>query len=104
MINTYTMQKTPPRQKSRSGENRKDGTVSVENTKTVETYYTVKEVAEILKIHLATVYQLVRTGRLRAVHIGRAIRIPESSFDALLSPAPSPAPAKPTRRIITKIV
>ena len=73
----------------------------MENVKTAETYYTVKE---ILKIHRATVYQLVRTGRLRAVHIGRAIRIPESSFDALLSPAPSPAPAKPTRRIITKIV
>ena len=66
--------------------------------------FTVKEVAEILKIHLATVYQLVRTGRLRAVHLGRAIRIPESYFDALLSPAPSPSPAKPTRRIITKIV
>ena len=98
------MQKTPPRQKSRSGENRKEGNATVENVKTAETYYTVKEAAEILKIHRATVYQLVRTGRLRAVHLGRAIRIPERSFDALLSPAPSPAPAKPTRRIITKIV
>ena len=76
----------------------------MENTKTVETYYTVKEAAEILKIHWATVYQLVRTGRLRAVHLGRAIRIPASSFDALLSPTPSPEPVKPTRRIITKIV
>ena len=76
----------------------------MENVKTVETYYTVKEAAEILKIHWATVYQLVRTGRLRAVHLGRAIRIPASAFDALLAPAPSPAPAKPTRRIITKIV
>ena len=76
----------------------------MENTKTVETYYTVKEAAEILKSHWSTVYQLVKTGRLRTVHIGRSIRIPASSFDALLSPAPSPAPAKPTRRIITKIV
>ena len=76
----------------------------MENVKNAETYYTVKEAADILQIHWTTVYQLVRTGRLRGVHIGRAIRMPEISFDALLSPAPSPAPAKPTRRIITKIV
>ena len=76
----------------------------MENVKTAETYYTVKEAAEILKTNTSSIYQLVKTGRLRVVHIGRAIRIPESSFDALLSPAPSPAPAKPTRRIITKIV
>ena len=76
----------------------------MENVKTAETYYTVKEAAEILKTNTSSIYQLVKTGRLRAVHIGRAIRIPKSSFDALLSPAPSPAPAKPTRRIITKIV
>ena len=99
------MQKTPPRQKSRSGENRKEGNATVENVKNAETYYTVKEAAEILKTNTSSIYQLVKTGRLRAARIGkRSIRIPESSFDALLSPAPSPAPAKPTRRIITKIV
>ncbi|MGN8890786.1 helix-turn-helix domain-containing protein [Dysosmobacter sp. HCP28S3_G4] len=77
----------------------------MENVKTAETYYTVKEAAEILKTNTSSIYQLVKTGRLRAARIGkRSIRIPASSFDALLSPAPAPAPAKPTRRIITKIV
>lgn len=77
----------------------------MENVKTAETYYTIKETAEILKIHVSTVYRLMKDGRLRYVRIGtRTVRIPASSFDALLSPAPAPAPAKPTRRIITKIV
>ena len=77
----------------------------MENVKNAETYYTAKEAAEILKINLSTAYQLVREGRLRAARIGkRSIRIPASSFDELLTPKPSPEPAKPPRRIITKIV
>ena len=77
----------------------------MENVKNAETYYTAKEAAEILKINLSTVYQLVREGRLRAARIGkRSIRIPASSFDELLTPKPSPEPAKPPSRIITKIV
>ena len=47
----------------------------MENVKNAETYYTAKEAAEILKINLSTVYQLVREGRLRAARIGkRSIR------------------------------
>lgn len=36
------------------------------------------EVAAILRVPVARIYELVRTGRLPAVRVGRLVRIPES--------------------------
>lgn len=44
------------------------------------TYYTVPEVAAILKIPPRTVYGLIYRGELRAVRVGRRIRVPEDAL------------------------
>ena len=68
---------------------------------------TVKEAAERLNIHWSTTYRLVKDGKLGAIHIGRAVRIPVDALEAFME-APTPKPAEPERlpqrRIITKIV
>lgn len=57
-----------------------------------ETYYTVKEAAEILKVHPMTLYRAIEQSRITSLKIGRMIRIPESAFDEFLHPAKPPAP------------
>ncbi|QSO50851.1 helix-turn-helix domain-containing protein [Alicyclobacillus curvatus] len=46
--------------------------------------YTPLEVAEILKVHRMTVYQMVREKQLSCVRIGSAIRIPQSAIDEFI--------------------
>lgn len=43
--------------------------------------YTVREAAEKLSLGRATVYELLARGELRAVHIGRATRIPAAELE-----------------------
>jgi putative molybdopterin biosynthesis protein len=51
----------------------------------LDTYYTVDEVADvILKVSRRTVLELHRKGDLRAVKVGRELRIPESSLKEYL--------------------
>lgn len=45
--------------------------------------YTVKEVAEILKLHFRTVERLVREGKIRSVKIGGAYRITEEEVERI---------------------
>lgn len=42
--------------------------------------YKVAEVAAFLRVDKAAVYDLVKTGALRHVRIGRLIRVPESAL------------------------
>jgi excisionase family DNA binding protein len=46
---------------------------------------TVAEVAKRLRVHPITVRRLIKSGRLRVVRIGRAVRIRADDLDALLS-------------------
>jgi len=46
-------------------------------------YYTVKEVAQILKLAPGTIYRAIYRGDLKYIKIGRAIRIPEESLREL---------------------
>ncbi|WP_338025967.1 helix-turn-helix domain-containing protein [Corallococcus macrosporus] len=46
---------------------------------------TVREVAEELAVCRATVYALLERGELERVWVGRSIRIPAASLDALLA-------------------
>lgn len=41
---------------------------------------TVKEVAETLKVHHMTVRRLIEKGELKAIRIGKAIRIDEADL------------------------
>ncbi|MFI5859865.1 helix-turn-helix domain-containing protein [Streptomyces sp. NPDC051546] len=58
--------------------------------------YSVGEVAEMLGLHVRTVRNYVRDGRLKAVRIGKQYRISRADFEALTSlpaPADEEAPA-----------
>ena len=48
-------------------------------------FFTVKDVAAILQISRSTVYNLIKTGELKAVQIGRAIRVRKSDLDEYIS-------------------
>jgi excisionase family DNA binding protein len=45
-----------------------------------EKWYSVEELAQILKLNQGSIRQLVRSGKLKSVKFGRMIRIPDSSF------------------------
>ena len=48
-------------------------------------FYTVNEVAELLKIQPLTVYRLIRDRKLKSYKVGRVIRISEADFKAFLA-------------------
>ena len=49
-----------------------------------EKYWTVQEVAELLKLRVQTIYGFIRDGRLEAVRPGRSYRIGESALERFL--------------------
>lgn len=51
-------------------------------------FYSVKEAAELLKVHWQTVRGYIQSGKLSAVKAGRQIRILESDLDAFLHNQP----------------
>ena len=54
-------------------------------TKTSETqYYSIEEVASLLKVAYLTVYRWIRSGKLEAVKAGKQYRIKSSSLDNFL--------------------
>ena len=44
-------------------------------------YYTIPEVAKLLKLHPDTVRRMLKRGELRARRFGNRLRIPESELD-----------------------
>ena len=46
-------------------------------------FYTVKEVADRLRVSAKTIYRLVERGELRAIRLGDVYRIPREEFEAL---------------------
>lgn len=54
-------------------------------TATAERVMRVTEVAEHLDITAESVYLLIRQNRLRAIRVGRAIRVPESALSAFIA-------------------
>jgi len=55
--------------------------------------YTDGEVASLLRVSKRTVYRLRKSGALRAVRIGRAVRIPADALAQFLEHAEAPSPA-----------
>ncbi|RZT82851.1 excisionase family DNA binding protein [Micromonospora violae] len=54
-----------------------------------EDMYSVEQVADRLGLHVRTVRSYIRSGRLRAVRIGKQYRIAASDLDALTGHAPT---------------
>jgi excisionase family DNA binding protein len=57
--------------------------------------FSAEEVAELLGLHVKTVRAHVRSGRIKAVRVGRRYRIPRSSLAALTAEAGNPAEPAP---------
>ena len=47
-------------------------------------FYTVKELAKLLRVTEMTIYRLVKRGELAAYHIGRAMRFRRGDIEAFL--------------------
>ncbi len=46
--------------------------------------YKVKEVCEMFNIHELTCLELIKSGRLKAIKLGRAYRIPKEALDKFI--------------------
>lgn len=55
------------------------------NNKEIEKLYTVKEVASILNMAEITIRQWLGNGKIKAIRIGRTVRIPESEIKKLIN-------------------
>lgn len=69
--------------------------------------YTVKEIAEMMRVSEMSVYRLVKSGKLAGFKAGGSIRITEEALQEFFKTASATAP-KPEqyggRKIVTKIV
>lgn len=63
-----------------------------------ERLLTVNEVAERLRIHPITVRRHIKAGRLRAVRVGRSVRIREADVGAFMRPGAGATEAEWARR------
>lgn len=50
-----------------------------------EQYYTIEEVAKMLKVAYLTVYRWIRAGKMKAVKAGKQYRITQSELDKFLN-------------------
>lgn len=55
---------------------------------TDETFLTVQEVADLMRVSTMTVYRLIKSGELRAARVGRSLRLREREVDAYLQREP----------------
>jgi len=62
------------------------------------TLHTVEEVARRLKLHVRTVRQYLRSGRLKGTRIGKQYRITQADLEAFGGPALANAAGKPVHR------
>lgn len=67
------------------------------NSAEEETFLTVAEVAEVLKLNQQTVRNWIDQGSLPALRVGRRVRIKRSDFERLLESSYSSARASPDK-------
>jgi excisionase family DNA binding protein len=48
-------------------------------------FYTAKELAEILRVNIMTIYRYIKAKRLKAYKIGKEFRIDKAEFDNFLN-------------------
>jgi excisionase family DNA binding protein len=49
-----------------------------------ERYYTIEEVAKLLRVHKRTIMRFIEAGQLHAIHVGRQYRISHSDLQKYL--------------------
>lgn len=49
----------------------------------MENFYTIEEIAKILKLNRQTIYTMIRKGKIKAVRIGFQFRVYESELKRL---------------------
>jgi excisionase family DNA binding protein len=54
------------------------------NTNTMQNLLTPEQVAEILQIHILTVYAYIRQGKLSAIRLGRSYRVTMQDLNHLI--------------------
>ena len=54
----------------------------IDSNRTTERYYTVQQIADKLNIHFRTVYNLIYTGQLASIRVGRIHRISQDHLNA----------------------
>jgi putative molybdopterin biosynthesis protein len=71
-----------------------------------ENLYTPKEVAALWRVSRRTVYEWIKTGRVKAYKLGDTVRVPESELTQFLKPIepqlPAPSKSKPAKRATRK--
>lgn len=50
-----------------------------------KTYYTVQEVADLLKLHWQSVLTYIKSGKLEAVKLGKGYRISETALQKFIA-------------------
>lgn len=63
------------------------GVARMQRSDVTPVVYRITEVADMLRLHRASVYRLVRNGSLRAVKVGASLRIPAREIERLLEQA-----------------
>jgi len=48
-------------------------------------YYTVQEVADLLKLHWQSVLTYIKSGRLEAIKLGKGYRISQKALDSFIA-------------------
>ena len=64
-----------------------DDVTSMQGRLTGVRFYTVAEVAAVMRVSKMSVYRLIHSGELEAVRFGRSFRVPESALNAYLARA-----------------
>ncbi|SDQ88108.1 DNA binding domain-containing protein, excisionase family [Thermostaphylospora chromogena] len=67
-------------------------------------FYSVEQVAERLGLHVRTVRNYVRDGRLKATRIGRRYRIAREDLDAFIGRPAQPPAVSPLRAEVSTVV
>jgi len=49
-----------------------------------KTFYTAKELAEILRVNIMTIYRYIKAGKLKSYKIGKEFRIEKAEFNNFL--------------------
>lgn len=53
-------------------------------------FYTVEQVAQALQVHWQTVLNYIKSGKLKAVRLGKGYRIPQESLDQFIKENQTP--------------
>lgn len=57
------------------------------NDKRKKSYYTARQLAELLEVNVMTIYRYIKGGRLQAYKLGKEFRIERAEFNRFMNAA-----------------